>query len=91
MTELLAEMGVKARQASFTLAQLTTTQKNEVLKQIALALEKNTTEIIKANQYDLEHATGLASKFVDRLTLDQGRILAMAEGEIGRASCRERV
>lgn len=80
MTELLAEMGVKARQASFTLAQLTTTQKNEVLKQIALALEKNTTEIIKANQYDLEHATGLAAKFVDRLTLDQGRILAMAEG-----------
>ncbi|GAW63540.1 Gamma-glutamyl phosphate reductase [Ligilactobacillus acidipiscis DSM 15836] len=80
MTELLAEMGAKARQASLTLAQLTTTQKNEVLEQIALALEKNTTEIIKANQYDVEHATGLASKFVDRLTLDQGRILAMAEG-----------
>lgn len=80
MTELLKDMGSKAQQASTSLAQLATTQKDRVLEQIAVSLEKHIPEIIEANEYDVEHANGLDQKFVDRLTLDRERILAMAEG-----------
>lgn len=80
MTENLTEMGAKAKQAATNLAQLSTSQKNKILAEIAKALETNVEDILQANQYDIKHATGMEQKFVDRLTLDKERIFAMAEG-----------
>lgn len=80
MTEKLTEMGAKAKQAATSLAQLSTSQKNKILAEIAKALEINAENILQANQYDIKHATGMEQKFVDRLTLDKERIFAMAEG-----------
>ncbi|HIZ95667.1 MAG TPA: glutamate-5-semialdehyde dehydrogenase [Candidatus Ligilactobacillus excrementavium] len=80
MTEKLTEMGAKAKQAATSLAQLSTSQKNKILAEIAKALEINAENILQVNQYDIKHATGMEQKFVDRLTLDKERIFAMAEG-----------
>lgn len=76
----LQTMGEKAQVASRQLAQLTTHQKNQVLKSMAQALEDNTENIVAANQVDLEQASGLKASFVDRLTLDRARIVGMADG-----------
>lgn len=76
----LQTMGEKAQIASRQLAQLTTHQKNQVLRSMAQALEDNTENIVAANQVDLEQANGLKASFVDRLTLDRARIVGMADG-----------
>ena len=76
----LEKMGIAAREAAFKLAQLSTEQKNEILKAMAQALVDNTAAIIAANQVDLEKATEMKSSFVDRLTLDEARIKDIAEG-----------
>ncbi|GEN49197.1 glutamate-5-semialdehyde dehydrogenase [Ligilactobacillus pobuzihii] len=80
MIENLTEMGAKAKQAATNLAQLSTSQKNKILAEIAKALEINVENILQANQYDIKHTTGMEQKFVDRLTLDKERIFTMAEG-----------
>lgn len=76
----LEKMGIAARKAAFKLAQLSTEQKNMILKAMAQALVDNTTAIITANQVDLEKATEMKASFVDRLTLDEARIKDIAEG-----------
>lgn len=76
----LQTMGEKAQVASRQLAQLTTHQKNQVLRSMAQALEDNTENIVAANQVDLEQAKGLKASFVDRLTLDRARVVGMADG-----------
>ena len=76
----LEKMGIAAREAAFKLAQLSTEQKNTILKAMAQALVDNTTAIIAANQVDLEKATEMKASFVDRLTLDEARIKDIAEG-----------
>lgn len=76
----LEKMGIAAREAAFKLAQLSTEQKNAILKAMAQALVDNTAAIIAANQVDLEKATEMKSSFVDRLTLDEARIKDIAEG-----------
>lgn len=76
----LQTMGEKAQVASRQLAQLTTHQKNQVLRSMAQALEDNTENIVAANQADLEQAKGLKASFVDRLTLDRARVVGMADG-----------
>lgn len=53
----LEKMGIAAREAAFKLAQLSTEQKNAILKAMAQALVDNTAAIIAANQVDLEKAT----------------------------------
>ncbi|MEY8736059.1 glutamate-5-semialdehyde dehydrogenase [Lactobacillus sp. AN1001] len=76
----LEKMGIAAREAAFKLAQLSTEQKNVILKAMAQALVDNTAAIITANQVDLEKATEMKASFVDRLTLDEARIKDIAEG-----------
>lgn len=76
----LEKMGIAARKAAFKLVQLSTEQKNMILKAMAQALVDNTTAIITANQVDLEKATEMKASFVDRLTLDEARIKDIAEG-----------
>jgi glutamate-5-semialdehyde dehydrogenase len=77
----LEEMGKAARAASRKLATYTTAQKNQALQAIADELEAQTNAIIAQNQLDLidGRANGLTDSLLDRLMLNEKRILALAE------------
>ena len=62
----LEKMGIAARNAAFKLAQMSTEQKNMILKAMAQALVDNAATIITANQVDLAKATEMKASFVDR-------------------------
>ncbi len=70
-----------AKAASKGLAQASTIQKNEVLKQISLLLPARATEIIAANQVDLDRgiAEGMSESLQDRLRLTAERIQDIAD------------
>lgn len=80
MTELLNKIGQQGKTAAQALAQLSTTTKNQVLRAMADALIEKTPEILAANQEDLADTTGLADKFIDRLTLTADRLAGIAAG-----------
>lgn len=75
------EMGMKAKAASRQLA-VAGEKKNDALKAIAKALLDHQTEIMQANQVDLDNgkANGLSAALLDRLKLDEGRIKGVADG-----------
>ena len=80
MTIDLNKMGQAAREASRQLALLGEQKKNQVLETVAQELLAKADEIIAANKVDLENATNMPEKFIDRLKIDNDRIAAMAEG-----------
>lgn len=80
MTVDLNKMGQAAREASRQLALLGKQKKNQVLETVAQELLAKADEIIAANKVDLENATNMPEKFIDRLKIDNDRIAAMAEG-----------
>ena len=80
MTVDLNKMGQAAREASRQLALLGEQKKNQVLETVAQELLVKADEIIAANKVDLENATNMPEKFIDRLKIDNDRIAAMAEG-----------
>lgn len=59
-----------------------TNEKNRALAAISEALRTHVTEIIGANQLDIEnaHKNGMSEAMIDRLTLTEARIEGMAEG-----------
>jgi glutamate-5-semialdehyde dehydrogenase len=69
-----------AKAASVPLATATTAQKNDALEQIARALGENEERIIVANAEDVARGreNGLSQGLLDRLTLDERRIAALA-------------
>ncbi len=71
----------KAREASRSLALCSTERKNAALLSLAKALRANTPAILEANRKDLEVAknSGRAGAFLERLTLSDARIAAMAK------------
>jgi glutamate-5-semialdehyde dehydrogenase len=71
-----------AKDAAYTLAQLPTKVKNDALGQMARGLEEKTAALIEANRADVERARaqGHPRAFIDRLTLTDARIEAMAQG-----------
>jgi len=71
-----------AKRAARTLATLDTATKNAALRRIAAELRAATAAILDANRQDVEAAreAGLAPALIDRLTLDERRIEAMAAG-----------
>ena len=71
-----------AKEASRHLELATTRAKNDGLAQMARGLEEKAAAIIEANRADLERARakGFTRAFVDRLTLTDDRIDAMAAG-----------
>ncbi|WP_249419548.1 glutamate-5-semialdehyde dehydrogenase [Apilactobacillus waqarii] len=75
----LIQFGKNAKKASFQSAGLSTTTKNDILKQFAKAIVDKTDEIIAANQKDLQNPQ-IEAKFIDRLKLDEKRISDMANG-----------
>ncbi|HXM88529.1 MAG TPA: glutamate-5-semialdehyde dehydrogenase [Candidatus Acidoferrum sp.] len=72
----------RARAAAPRMALATTAQKNDFLRRLADAIRASCAEIIRANAIDLERARkgGRTGAFVERLTLDDKRIEAMAAG-----------
>ena len=63
------------------LALLTEAEKNAALASMADALVESTAEILAANAIDKENAKGkISDVMIDRLALDEKRILGMAEG-----------
>ncbi len=75
-------MAKQARQASMEMARCSSTQKNEALLKIAETLELDTKDIKKENQKDLEKAkaAGLSDAMIDRLTISDSTVTAMANG-----------
>jgi len=67
----------RARTASVALAQFSTAQKNELLLNIANALERRSAEILRANGDDLRNSN-LSGAMRDRLLLTPERISEMA-------------
>lgn len=75
-------MGRRAKAASRSLARLGTLDKNAILHRLGENLLKRKEEIISANATDLNKGreTGLSPALMDRLMLNEARILSMAEG-----------
>lgn len=69
-----------ATEAARALATLTSARKDEALRAIADAIEGSVPAIIAANADDLERgrANGLSTGLIDRLRLDEARVLALA-------------
>ena len=72
------ELAQKAKSASYILARAKTSVKNSALLLMADRLEEKSKEILDANKIDLENARNLSSALIDRLTLNEKRISAMA-------------
>lgn len=79
---LMREIGQAARAAARQMALATTEQKNAALKAQAQALRIAKAEILAANRDDLADAkaAGVTGSFLDRLELNESRVLAMADG-----------
>ncbi|MBK5566605.1 glutamate-5-semialdehyde dehydrogenase [Ensifer sp. SSB1] len=79
---IMLEIGRRAKAASRPLAIASAERKHAALIAMADAIVARSQEILSANAIDLENAreTGVASAFIDRLTLTEGRIRDMANG-----------
>jgi len=82
MKEKIINIARNASAAARVLANLSASEKNRILEDIAQSLLKNQGAIISANKKDLVLAkkAKLSSAFIDRLMLNAERIKAMAEG-----------
>ena len=93
------EILIAAKSCAPAVAAADTEKKNAALLAMAAALEENTAGILEANALDLEAAKShISPVMLDRLTLTEGRIGAMAEGirqvaalpdPVGRVRSRE--
>jgi glutamate-5-semialdehyde dehydrogenase len=81
-TRTVAEVCESAKRASHELAVASTEAKNAALARLAELLDARSVEVLEANADDLadERAAGLTPALRDRLTLDESRVSAMAEG-----------
>ncbi len=79
--QMVLKRAQEAKQASPTLAKLSSGVKNKVLAAMADALEHQKGKILEANQKDIKAAVGrkLSKALIDRLTLNSERIKSMGE------------
>ena len=79
---IMAEVGRKAKAAAGPLSIASEDQKNKALLASADAVLASRDDILAANKLDLANAaeSGMAPSFIDRLTLDDNRIQAIADG-----------
>jgi glutamate-5-semialdehyde dehydrogenase len=82
VAELMQGLGRGARAAAKVLSQSNTATKNAALTAAAAELRRQKSELLAANRTDVEQATqaGLSASMLDRLTLNDQRIEAMARG-----------
>ncbi|QFJ55658.1 glutamate-5-semialdehyde dehydrogenase [Pseudobutyrivibrio xylanivorans] len=78
----LLELATKAKESKYTVAKLSSDEKNAAILSVADALEKRAASIITANSIDMENGIkkGLSQGLLDRLKLDEVRIKGMADG-----------
>ena len=78
----MQQVGQNAREASRVIARADSRVKNEALLTIAAAIRRNSTALLSANQQDLAAArlAGLEPAMLDRLTLTEKGVAAMADG-----------
>jgi glutamate-5-semialdehyde dehydrogenase len=78
----LSEIAKKANSAALVLAHLSTDVKNQVLEEMANALEENCDVILSANEKDLQFANqeGIAKPLIARLALSKSKVRGMAKG-----------
>jgi len=79
---LMNELAARARAAARVLALASPAQKNRALEAIERAIRSHAAKILAANAEDVAEvrAGGASPAFIDRLTLTQARIDAMADG-----------
>ena len=82
LQEDILDYGRRARLAARSLAQLSTTRKNDALLAMADEIIARTQVILAANEKDLVEArsSGLSEAMIDRLQLDRQRLGEMAGG-----------
>jgi glutamate-5-semialdehyde dehydrogenase len=82
LLELMTNLAAQARAAARVLSLATPAQKNRALEAIERAIRSHAATILAANAEDVAEvrAGGASAAFIDRLTLTQGRIDAMADG-----------
>lgn len=82
LEQQITEQARAARQAATALAQASTSVKNQALLAMAEALLADSARILEANSEDIRRARerGLSEAMIERLTLNEKRIAAMAEG-----------
>ena len=76
------EIGINAQKASKVIARLSTDEKNTVLYDMSQELLDNTDSILSSNKLDLENSQKLelSTALIDRLTLNEDRIIGMSNG-----------
>jgi len=80
--ELMLTLGRAGREAAKVLALAPTRQKNDALMAMAAKIRRSAGDILSENARDLENAKAkdMKASFVDRLTLNEARLEAMAKG-----------
>ncbi len=93
LTKSVLSVAQKAHAASFALGQATVSAKSDALLAMAGAILVNKDFLIKENKKDLAFAKKqkYPSALLDRLALDEKRIIAMAEGLKDTAALRDPV
>ncbi|MCL2254209.1 MAG: glutamate-5-semialdehyde dehydrogenase [Lachnospiraceae bacterium] len=76
------EIGHRAKDASYLMQKLTSTDKNNTLEEAAVALLNDCERILQANTRDIAAATaaGMHPGLIDRLRLSEERVKSMAQG-----------
>ncbi|MFZ2853867.1 MAG: gamma-glutamyl-phosphate reductase, partial [Rhodocyclaceae bacterium] len=80
--QYMQTVGQQARAASHAIARADSNAKNSALRAIAAAIRRESAALVAANQEDLAaaRAAGLEPAMLDRLTLSEKGVAAMAEG-----------
>jgi glutamate-5-semialdehyde dehydrogenase len=90
VAELMQDIGKSAKAAARILAFAASGQKNRALLSAASALRAATGQILAANDLDMRDPNGrLPAALLDRLRLDESRVLAMARGLEEIAAARD--
>ncbi len=82
------KVAINAKQASQGLLAVSEQSRQQALKNIAQSLREQSTNIISENAKDIEQAkqSGLTDALIDRLKLDETRILALADSVLSIAA-----
>ena len=90
IADLMQGIGKAAKDAAQTLAPATADQKNRALLAAASALRASSARILAANDVDAhESGAALSAAMLDRLRLDESRVLSMARGLEEIAAARD--
>lgn len=89
----IVNMAGEAKAASQAMAMIGTSAKNAALRKMARALAANTADLMRENKKDLKagQARGLSKALIDRLTLNDQRVGAMAQSLLDIAGIKDPV